>query len=462
MKKINKIGILSLAIGAIIGWGAFVLPGTLFIKEVGFLNSSIGLFFGALIMIIIEKNYGYMIKRYPVSGGEFAYTYKFFGRKHAFIAGWFLVLAYMSIVPLNATALALIAKTLFSKTIQIGLLYEVAGYPIYLLEILLSSFALIIFAYFNIKGIKWSSYLQTIMVLILVGVVFYMGGYALYSKFIDKKLLLTQISYSNINIKSIFKILVIAPWAYIGFDTIPQVAEDINFPEEQASILAIMSILVGCAIYILLNLLTAINFTKEILNNKDVLWATGQSVEIIFGKIGLYVLGIALLMAIVAGINGFYIATSKLIYSMARGKALPSWFEVVDSKSKAPKNAIIFIMILSLITPWFGRKVLIWIVDMSSIGAAIGYLYTCIAVYNENKKFKNLDKYKVYGLLGSIFSMTFIIFLLIPYFPGSLTKPSYVLLLLWGILGIIFYSIIDEKYMKISKKDLDYLILKKS
>ena len=458
MKKINKIDILSLAIGAIIGWGAFILPGTLFIKEAGFLNSSIGLFLGALVMIIIEKNYGYMIKRYPVSGGEFAYTYKFFGRKHAFTAGWFLILAYLSIVPLNATALALIIKTLFPEITQIGLLYEVAGYPIYISEILLSSFALIIFAYFNIKGIKWSSHLQMIMVLILVGIVFYMGGYVLYSKIIDKKLLLTQITYSNISVKNILKILVIAPWAYLGFDTIPQLAEEMSFPEEQASFLAIISILMGCIIYILLNLLTAINFTTEILNNKNILWATGQSVEIIFGKIGIYILGIALLMAIIAGINGFYIATSKLIYSMARGKALPSWFEVIDFKSQAPKNAIIFIMILSLITPWFGRKVLIWIVDMSSIGAAIGYLYTCIAVYNENKK---KLKYRIYGLIGLIFSFSFIIFLLVPYFPGALTKPSYILLMFWGGLGIIFYNIIKRKYLRISKKDLDLFILKK-
>ncbi len=31
-KDINKLDILSLAIGAIIGWGAFVLPGDLFLK----------------------------------------------------------------------------------------------------------------------------------------------------------------------------------------------------------------------------------------------------------------------------------------------------------------------------------------------------------------------------------------------------------------------------------------------
>ena len=61
-KEINKMDILSLAIGTIIGWGAFVLPGDLFLKT-GILNSTIAIVAGALIMVGIEKNYGYFIGR---------------------------------------------------------------------------------------------------------------------------------------------------------------------------------------------------------------------------------------------------------------------------------------------------------------------------------------------------------------------------------------------------------------
>ena len=62
-KNMGMLDVLSLAIGAIIGWGAFVLPGDLFIKETGVVNTFIGMSLGAMIMIIIEKNYGNKIAK---------------------------------------------------------------------------------------------------------------------------------------------------------------------------------------------------------------------------------------------------------------------------------------------------------------------------------------------------------------------------------------------------------------
>ncbi len=58
-------------------------------------------------------------------------------------------------------------------------------------------------------------------------------------------------------------------------------------------------------------------------------------------------MGIALICAVLSGIIGFYMATSRLLYSMSREKALPAWFGKIEPKSKTPKNAILFIMAIS-------------------------------------------------------------------------------------------------------------------
>jgi len=81
-KESTRVDILSLAIGAIIGTGAFILPGTFFL-QLGLVNAIIAILLGAAIMICIEKNYGYLLKKFPVAGGEFAFTYEAFGWKHA-------------------------------------------------------------------------------------------------------------------------------------------------------------------------------------------------------------------------------------------------------------------------------------------------------------------------------------------------------------------------------------------
>ena len=89
-RKLKPINVWSLALGSIIGWGAFVMPGTTFLPKSGTLGSAIGLAIGALIMITIALNYGYMVQKYPVAGGEYTFTKKTFGHKNAYICGWFL------------------------------------------------------------------------------------------------------------------------------------------------------------------------------------------------------------------------------------------------------------------------------------------------------------------------------------------------------------------------------------
>ena len=74
---------------------------------------------------------------------------------------------------------------------------------------------------------------------------------------------------------------------------------------------------------------------------------------------------------------GFYLASSRLMYSMSREGYLPSWFRVVDEKYGTPKNAIVFCILISLSGPVLGREALGWFVDMCAIGASIGYLFTC-------------------------------------------------------------------------------------
>lgn len=48
-------------------------------------------------MCLIAVSYGFLIRTFPVSGGEYAYTFSAFGRTHAFVCGWFLTLGYISI-----------------------------------------------------------------------------------------------------------------------------------------------------------------------------------------------------------------------------------------------------------------------------------------------------------------------------------------------------------------------------
>lgn len=458
-RSLSPLNVWSLALGCIIGWGAFVMPGNLFLESAGPLGTAIGLSIGAMIMIIISLSYGYMIQRFPVAGGEFAYTYKSYGKHHAFVCAWFLGLSYLSIVPLNATALALISRYMFPGILQHGYLYTIAGWDVYLGEVMLASFALILFGFMSIRGIKVSGRIQTILALTLVTSILILVLSAILNPNVHYNNLYPLFSPSQSPLKGILSIIAIAPWAYVGFDAIPQAAEEFNFSNKKSLSIMILAIILGGLMYISLNTITAIVIPwKELIDSKP-FWATGFAVEQLLGKAGLVILGIALISAVLTGIIGFYMASSRLIYSLARANALPHWFSLLHPSYKTPHNSILFIMIISLFAPWFGRQVLLWIVDMASIGAAIGYFYTSSSTFLLLYREKSKLKLKWISLVGSLLSLGFVFLLITPGLPTYLVIQSRISLFIWILLGFIFYVVSLKKYSNTSEEDLNRLII---
>lgn len=141
----------AIALGSAIGWGAFVQP-SVWMSGSGPLGAIIGFGIGAVLMMIIAVSYGFLIKKFPVSGGEFAYAFLGFNRTHAYVSGWFLVLGYICIVALNASALALMVRYVFPSVAEQGYMYSLAGWDVYFMEVVIASVALILFAYMNIRA----------------------------------------------------------------------------------------------------------------------------------------------------------------------------------------------------------------------------------------------------------------------------------------------------------------------
>src|SRR5699024_776741 len=114
-----------IALGSAIGWGAFVQP-VHWMSEAGPMGVIIGFTIGAILMMLIAVSYGFLIRSFPVSGGEFAYSFISMGRTHAFISAWFLTLGYLGIVALNASAFALMFKFVLPSIIEQLPMYTIA------------------------------------------------------------------------------------------------------------------------------------------------------------------------------------------------------------------------------------------------------------------------------------------------------------------------------------------------
>ena len=146
-------------------------------------------------------------------------------------------------------------------------------------------------------------------------------------------------------------IVAIAPWAYVGFDNIPQTAEEFNFSPNKTFKLIVYSLLAAALTYVIMILYTGWLGTNNANFNGN-LWLTGAETQTAFGYIGLGVLAIAIIMGIFTGLNGFLMSSSRLLFSMGRAGIMPKAFSKLHPKYKTPYVAIIFLVAITLIAPW--------------------------------------------------------------------------------------------------------------
>ncbi|MEN1967729.1 APC family permease [Lentibacillus sp. N15] len=467
-KSLKPHWVWAIALGSSIGWGAFVQP-TIWMEDGGPLGVVIGFLIGAALMMLIAVSYGFLIKSFPVSGGEFAYAFISLGRTHAFICGWFLTLGYICIVALNASAFALMFKFVFPKIIENLPLYHIAGWEVYGVEVITAMLVLVVFGFLNVRGTGLTGRMQFIFCCIMLAgvlaIVVFVGG----SPKTEIATIAPLFPTNTTSIAAIISIVAIAPWAYVGFDNVPQAAEEFNFSSKKAFSLIILAILVSGILYSLMTLVTAMASPWEELVAGHYLWGTAVAIKDVIGTLGIALLVLALSMGIFTGLNGFIISSSRLLFAMSRAKILPAIFSKVHAKNETPYVGIIFTVIIAMLAPWFGREALLWVVDMSSIGVSIAYFYTCYTAftifkgsmdknYNPAKNVIAPGK-KFISLVGMLASLSFIALLLIPGSPAFLGIQSRIALIAWVVLGAIFYLVKRTEFNKIPKEELNYLIL---
>ena len=447
---LSPIHVWALAFGCAVGWGAFVMPGTIFLPTAGPLGVAIGMAIGAVIMLVIGLNYHYMMNRYPDAGGTYAFGKHVFGYDHGFMGAWFLLLVFVAITWANATALPLVFRNLLGTTFQVGFHYQLAGYDVYLGEVLLSLSAIWIFGCLCMRGGRLAARLQTLMALLLFG-----------GTFIGFLSAVTENGFSSLMPEPVFTpdrspalavlaIVAIAPWAFSGFESISNSTEEFRFSPKKTFAIMIAAITTGLFSYVFLSCVAASCIPKVYgswpyylhdLGNLTGLAAlpTFHAANVLLGTPGLLILGLTTIAGIVTGLVGNTIGASRLLYAMARDNLLPAWFSRLNSTG-TPRNAVLFIMLISLPIPFCGRTAISWIVDITTIGATIAYAYTSAIAYKSAREAGD-SLVQFTGILGSFISAFFFLYFMVPSFlsVGALETESYLILILWSLLGFALF-----------------------
>ena len=436
-KVLARREVITLSFGAMIGWSWVLLTGE-WLQRAGTIGAISAMVIGGIAVIFISLTYAELVSAMPEAGGEHVYTHRALGRLPSFICTWALIMAYVTVPVFESVALPTAMEYLFPD-LRIGLLWRVADSDVYASMVMVGVVGAILMSGANYIGIRFAAILQSIItiVFLLIGLSF-IGGSLVTGDIQNTTPMFTS------GVGGAMSVLIMVPALLVGFDVIPQSAEEINVPPEQIGKLLVFSVSLAVLWYVIITLAVSLAMDQTSLVDADIATADANAVvwnSQIAGKI-MIIAGIA---GILTSWNAFILGGSRVIYAMAKSGLLPSAFAKLHPKYKTPYLAILMIGGLSCISPFFGRTILVWIIDAGSFAIVIAYGMVAFAFLRLRIKEPDMQRpFKLrYGMTIGYLALLMSIGLFVIYLPGSpsalLWPYEWAMVLGWILLGVIFY-----------------------
>ena len=454
-KVLNTGDVLVVAFGAMIGWGWVVSSGQ-WITSGGVLGTVLGFIIGGIMIYFVGLCYAELTTAMPKCGGEHVFSYKAFGSIGAYICTWSIILSYIGVVCYEAVSFPTILQYVFPKIAR-GYLYSVGGFDIYFTWLLIAIGMALLILFLNIIGMKKAARFQKILTCVIAAVGIALVAGAAYSGNVNN--LQNQLLVGDTNgeiIQNIAKVAIMTPFFLFGFDVIPQAAEEINVPLKKLWKMMILSIIMAVSFYVLVVLAVGYVMNAEQIKT-SMLSATGlvtaDAMGVAFNNANMAkVLIIGGLCGIVTSWNSFLIGGSRALYSMSVSYMLPRKFAVLHKKYNTPVNSLLLIGALSVISPFFGRSMLVWIVDAGNFACCFAYCIVSLSFIVLRRKEADMRRpykvkhYKFVGIVAVIMSGTMSAMYIIPETNCTLVWQEWIIVGGWILLGIIMAYISKKKY----------------
>ncbi|MGM0379502.1 MAG: APC family permease [Bacillota bacterium] len=428
----------ALAFGAMIGWGWVVLTGC-WLEIGGSLGSIVAFIIGGLMILAISLTYAELTSTFPENGGITIFTEKGLGEKASFISTWAIILGYISVVAFETVAFPSVIQHLFEIENFGTKLYQINGYNVESIWLLLgvsSSIVITLVNYFGGKNLAAIQSLVTVFI-VIAGLSLITGG-------------IVKGDYSNAKplflngAKGILSVAIMTPFMFLGFDVIPQAASEMNVESKKIGSLLVLSVVMALLWYIGIIFATSLTLNQnEIISSNLV---TADAIYRVFNgsKIASKLLIIAGIGGIITSWNSFFIGGSRAIQALAKKKQLPKFLAKTHTKYKTPSNAILLVGGISTLAPLLGKPMLTWLVNSGSITVIFAYLMVALSFLSLRKNRPNLErpyKIKYPKLIGytAVLMTSLLILMALPGFPSALSFIEWSIVIGWFIFGYCFY-----------------------
>ena len=447
----------TIGFGAIIGTGWVLQVGDWMVKGGGPAAAIVAFIIGGLFFLPIGAVFGELTAAIPISGGIIEYVDRTFGGTVSFLTGWLLTLGTGIICPWETIAISTLVSEMFGDLFPIlrsVRLYRVFGADVYLLPTLIALAFAGYVIFLNFRGAASAAKLQAFltkallcgMVLAMV-IALFIGSPSnilpVFQQVTDAPAGSGNFTAAKGFFAGILSVLVITPFFYAGFDTVPQQAEEAveGLDWNKFGRIISFALLASGAFYVvcIYSFGSMIPWTQLVQSPVPALACLKRINLLLY----LAMLTISTLSTM-GPMNAFYGATTRVLLAMGRKGQIPERFAELDEKTGVPKNACILLAVLTLAGPFLGKNMLMSLTVVSSLGFVFGCAMVSFAALRMRRTEPDLPRpYRVPGgrigigtacICGSIV----VLLMVLPFSPAAMGGTEWLIVGIWIALGLLF------------------------
>ena len=438
-KTLTAKDLIALGVGAVIGTGIFILPGTIAALHSG-PAITLSFMIAAVVCAVAAMCYAEFSSALPVAGSAYSYGNIIFGELIGWLLGWALFLEYM----LSVAAVSTGWSAYFVSFIE--------GFGVHIPKAITGSFDPAHGTYINLfavlvvtrisvllmSGTRSSTRINNLMVTIKIGVVllFLVVG-IFYVKSSNCQ------PFMPFGVSGVFKGASLVFFAYLGFDCVSASAAEVKNPQKNLPIGIIGTLVICTLLYILVAfVLTGMVSYRELNVANPVAFA----LQVVHQNWFAGLLSLGALAGMFTMMLTMTYSSSRLVYSIGRDGLLPKMLGKIETRHQTPVNSVRVVTVI--IATLGGLVSLDQLTNLVNIGTLIAFFFMSIGVIplRKRKDIPNKDGFKVplYPWLP-LLSGLLCLFMLF-----ELPAVTWMAAGIWFILGLIIYFSYGLKHSRLN------------
>ncbi len=420
-RGLTLVTLFTLITGAMVGMAWAVLANVFLDRAAPAVVISIAV--ASVLTLFVGLCFAELCSAMPFAGGAYIYVRRAMGTFAGFISGWLLVLAYAAMMPGECIILARLVAGLYPS----------------LNPSLVGAGLALFFTLVNLAGIRFSGLVQFVLTVALFGgiIIFVVTG--------APHLRVEHFQpFFGRGAGGILLMIPIAMLAFMGYDVLPQAAEEVNAPIRKMVFLIPSSIFFVAIMYILVLVVSAGTVHWEVIASNTGHIPIMPSVEKALGTRGATIVIIAGICGLITTMNAFMVGGSRLLMAMAKDRELPGIFGRLSGNTSVPYAGIIFIGVLGIAGSFVQELIVLF--DTAASAVLVSYFLVAVAVIVLRRKEPDLERpykirwYPVIPLVAAVAVVpTWIISLAI------LKIWALAVFWVWVLLGVGYYFLFRKK-----------------